>query len=187
MWFIGVLLAVLLLITYVPAVPMAPGRFLLSMTSDRSAVACEASMYDLPLSAAQTILAAALAEARRLDLKPLIAFVVLDARGAVKAAAVEDGTSLRRFEVAQGKAYGAIALGIGSRAVANRAVEQPSFVAAASHVVGGALVPAPGGVLIRAEDGRIVGAVGISGDTSDNDEACAKTGIEAAGLTAETG
>jgi uncharacterized protein GlcG (DUF336 family) len=143
-------------------------------------------MTDLPLSAAQTILNATLTEARRLNLKPL-ALVVLDGRGAVKAAVAEDGTSLKRFEVAHGKAYGALALGIGSRAIGKRAVEQPTFVAAVSHVVGGALVPVPGGVLARAGDGRVVAAIGVSGDTSDNDEACAKAGIEASGLTADTG
>ena len=143
-------------------------------------------MSDLLLSAAQTILDAARAEARRLSLKPL-ALVVLDSRGAVKAAAVEDGTSLKRFEVAHGKAYGALALGMGSRAIGKRATEQPTFVAAVSHVVGGALVPVPGGVLAKAGDGRVVAAIGVSGDTSDNDEACAKAGIEAAGLTADTG
>ena len=143
-------------------------------------------MSDLLLSAAQTILDAARAEARRLNLKP-IALVVLDDRGAVKAAAAEDGTSLKRFEVAHGKAYGALALGMGSRAIGKRATEQPTFVAAVSHVVGGALVPVPGGVLAKAGDGQVVGAIGISGDTSDNDEACAKAGIEAAGLMADTG
>ena len=143
-------------------------------------------MSDLLLSAAQTILDAARAEARRLNLKP-IALVVLDSRGAVKAAAAEDGTSLKRFEVAHGKAYGALALGMGSRAIGKRATEQPTFVAAVSHVVGGALVPVPGGVLAKAGDGQVVGAIGISGDTSDNDEACAKAGIEAAGLMADTG
>ena len=143
-------------------------------------------MSDLLLSAAQTILDAARAEARRLSLKPL-ALVVLDSRGAVKAAAVEDGTSLKRFEVAHGKAYGALALGMGSRAIGKRATEQPTFVAAVSHVVGGALVPVPGGVLAKAGDGQVVGAIGISGDTSDNDEACAKAGIEAAGFRADTG
>ena len=143
-------------------------------------------MSDLLLSAAQTILDAARAEARRLNLKPL-ALVVLDGRGAVKAAAAEDGTSLKRFEVAHGKAYGALALGMGSRAIGKRATEQPTFVAAVSHVVGGALVPVPGGVLAKARDGQVVGAIGISGDTSDNDEIAAVAGITAAGLKADTG
>ena len=138
-------------------------------------------MTELTLKAAQTIVAEALAHARRENLKPL-AVAVLDARGALKAAAAEDGTSLKRFEVAHGKAYGALALGVGSRALGKRAEQQPTFIAAASHVIGGALVPVPGGVLIKS-DGRVVGAIGISGDTSDNDERAALAGIEAAGLS----
>ena len=142
-------------------------------------------MPELTLSNAQAIIAEALAYARHEGLKPL-AVAVLDARGALKAAAAEDGTSLKRFEVAHGKAHGALALGMGSRAIQKRAEQQPTFVAAVSHVVGGALVPVAGGVLI-ADGERIVGAVGISGDTSDNDEAAALAGIEAAGLAGQTG
>ena len=141
-------------------------------------------MPDLTLAAAQTIVAEALAHARREQLKPL-AVAVLDSRGAIKAAAAEDGTSLKRFEVAHGKAFGALALGMGSRAIGKRAEQQPTFVAAVSHVTGGALVPVPGGVLIRQDD-SILGAVGISGDTSDNDENAALAGVEAAGLTGQT-
>ncbi len=140
-------------------------------------------MSDLTLSAAQTVVAAALAHARREELKPL-AIAVLDSRGALKAAAAEDRTSLKRFEVAHGKAFGALALGMGSRAIGKRAEQQPTFIAAVTHVTGGALVPAPGGVLIK-DGGRIVGAVGISGDTSDNDEKAALAGIEAAGLAGQ--
>ena len=105
----------------------------------------------------------------------------------LKALAAEDGTSLRRAEIAMGKANGALALGLGSRAIAKRAEADPTFIAAVSHLVGpAALVPVPGGVLIR--DGAVViGAVGISGDTSDNDELCAVAGIEAAGFVAQTG
>lgn len=144
-------------------------------------------MPDLTLAAAQTLVATALREARGRGLKPLCV-VVLDARGALKAAAAEDGTSLRRAEVARGKANGALALGLGSRAIAKRAEEQPHFVAAVSHLVGpDALVPVPGGVLIRDADGRLLGAAGVSGDTSDNDETCALAGIAAAGLVGETG
>jgi len=139
---------------------------------------------DLTLAAAQTIVAEALAHAQRGGLKPL-AVAVLDSRGAIKAAAAEDGASLKRFEVAHGKAYGALALGMGSRAIGKRAEQQPSFVAAVTHVAGGALVPVAGGVLIKG-DNAILGTVGISGDTSDNDEAAALAGIEASGLTGQT-
>lgn len=143
-------------------------------------------MPDLSLAAAQTIVATALTTARAHDLKPL-AVVVYDARGALKALAAEDGASLRRAEIAMGKANGCLALGLGGRAIAKRAEDQAYFVAAISHLVGpAALVPVPGGVLVR--DGEaVVGAVGISGDTSDNDELCAVAGIEAAGLSAQTG
>jgi uncharacterized protein GlcG (DUF336 family) len=144
-------------------------------------------MIDLTLDAARTIVSTALTTARARNLKPL-AVVVYDARGALKAAEVEDGTSLRRAEVASGKANGALAVGTGSRALQTRAEAQPYFVAAVSHLVGpAALVPVPGGVLIRSQEGRLLGAIGISGDTSDNDEICAVAGIEAAGLVAETG
>jgi len=144
-------------------------------------------MSDLTLAAAQTLVAAALREGRERGLKPLVV-AVYDARGALKCLAAEDGTSLRRAEIARGKANGALALGLGSRAIAKRAEEQPQFVAAISHLVGpDALVPVPGGVLIRDGEGRLMGAVGISGDTSDNDELCAVAGIAAAGLAADTG
>ncbi|MDP4024826.1 heme-binding protein [Methylobacterium sp. NEAU 140] len=144
-------------------------------------------MIDLTLEAARAIVGTALETARARGLKPL-AVVVYDARGALKSVAVEDGTSLRRAEIAMGKANGALALGLGSRAIHARAEVQPYFVAAVSHVAGpAALVPVAGGVLIRSAEGRLLGAVGISGDTSDNDEICAVAGIEAAGLAAETG
>jgi uncharacterized protein GlcG (DUF336 family) len=144
-------------------------------------------MTDLTLAAARTILDKALKTARDHGLKPM-SVVVYDARGALKAVAAEDGTSLRRTEIAMGKANGALALGMGSRAIGKAAVERPHFIAGVTHVVGGpALVPVAGGVLIRAADGAVVGAVGVSGDTSDNDETCAVAGIEAAGLKADPG
>jgi uncharacterized protein GlcG (DUF336 family) len=139
----------------------------------------------LTLETAQKILTTALATATEKKLKPC-AVVVLDARGTLKAAAAQDGTSLMRSEVAHGKAYGAIALGMGSRAIFKRATEQPFFVDAINTMARGALVPVPGGVLIE-DGGNIIGAVGISGDTSDNDEACAVAGIESAGLKANVG
>ena len=139
----------------------------------------------LSLDHARAILDVALKTGSDKGYKPLAA-VVLDARGALKAFAAQDGTSLKRGEIARGKADGALAMGLGSRAIAKMAAERPTFVAAATHAVGGSLVPAPGGVLIR-QGGEVIGAVGISGDLSDNDEICAVAGIEAAGLEADTG
>lgn len=142
-------------------------------------------MADLTLDTARKILDVALAKGIEIKLKPL-AIVVLDARGCQKAAAAQDGTSLMRTELAHGKAYGALALGIGSRAIFQRAQEQAYFVSAANTLAQGRMVPVPGGVLIL--DGTtLLGAVGVSGDTSDNDEICAIAGIEAAGLKANAG
>ena len=139
----------------------------------------------LTLTHAQTIVQTALGHARAAKFRPLCV-VVLDARAAVIAAASEDGTSLKRFEVAQGKAQGALAFNLGSRALGVMALERPHFFAGAAHAVGG-LVPVAGGVLIRAEDGGVIGAVGVSGDNSDNDEAAAMAGIKAAGFVADGG
>ena len=139
----------------------------------------------LTLDHARTILDVALKTGAEKGFKPL-AVAVLDARGALKAFGAQDGTSLKRGEIARGKADGALALGVGSRAVAKMAAERPAFVAAATHAVGGSLVPVPGGVLI-VSGAEVVGAVGVSGDLSDNDEICAVAGIVAAGLAAETG
>ena len=143
-------------------------------------------MTDLTQSVAQSIVAAALAHARERKFLPM-AVSVLDARGALKAFVAEDGTSLKRGEIAIGKAHGALALGMGSRALMKRASDQPTFIAAMSHIVGGSLVPVPGGVLIRDAGGMVIGGVGISGDTSDNDEAAALAAIAASGLKADPG
>ncbi len=143
-------------------------------------------MSQLTLDQAQTIVTTALQYGTEHKLAPL-AVAVLDARGVLKAYAAQDGTSLRRAEIAQGKAHGALSLGVGSRELAKRAVERPHFIAAVTHAVGGSLIPVPGGVLIRVADKSIIGAVGISGDTSDNDEAAAVAGIAAAGLIADPG
>jgi uncharacterized protein GlcG (DUF336 family) len=140
----------------------------------------------LTLKAAQEIIRAAIDEAQTRKLKPL-AIVVLDQRGSVKASASQDNTSLLRERVAHGKAFGALSLGLGSRAIFNRAQEQPYFVSAINALAGGALVPVPGGVLIKSEGGEVLGAVGISGDTSDNDEACAIAGIWSVSLTPDAG
>ena len=139
----------------------------------------------ITLSQAQKIAEASLAEGRELGLKPL-SVVVLDARGSIVAALSEDGCAQLRPKVAHGKANAAIGLGMGTRALMNRAEQQAYFVQAVNGVLGGDMVPVPGGVLIRAADGELIGAVGISGDTSDNDEAAALAGIAAAGLTAQT-
>ena len=140
----------------------------------------------LTLASAQTILATAQATARGANMKPL-AYVILDARGALKLALVEDHTSLKRAEIARAKADGAIALGMGSRAIMAMAAERPMFITGATHATGGSLVPVPGGVLIRDAARAVIGVIGISGDTSDNDELAAVAGIEAAGLVADTG
>ncbi|KAB2920167.1 MAG: heme-binding protein [Hyphomicrobiaceae bacterium] len=140
----------------------------------------------MKLEIAQKIVVAAVAHAREKKMEPL-AVVVLDARGALKAAVAEDGTSLRRSEIAIGKAHGSLAMGLGSRTLFKRAEAQPYFIAAVTHAVGGSLVPVPGGVLVRDTTGALLGAVGISGDISDNDEAAAVAGIRAAGLQADPG
>ena len=142
-------------------------------------------MADLTLDVARKILDVALAKRIEKKLKPLVV-TVLDARGCVKISAAQDGTSLLRAEIAHGKAYGALALGVGSRALFQRAQEQAYFIGAVNTLAQGRMVPVPGGVLIQ-DGGVLLGAVGVSGDTSDNDEVCAIAGIEAAGLKANAG
>jgi uncharacterized protein GlcG (DUF336 family) len=139
----------------------------------------------LSLPQARAIISGALAAGREKGFKPLTT-VVLDAGGHVVAVEREDGSSNKRFEVAFGKAHGSVSLGMGSRALMTRAEQQPYFIAAVTQSVG-ALVPVPGGVLVRDAEGRLVGAVGVSGDSSDNDEAAALAGIESAGLVGECG
>src|SRR5215472_1708162 len=131
----------------------------------------------LTLAQARTILDKTLAAAREKKLKPL-GVAVVD-RGALRAYAEEDGNPILRSKIASGKAFGSVAFGTGSRRLHQIGVERPHMAAA--------LVPVPGGVLIRDKAGALLGAVGVSGDTSDNDEAAAIAGIEAAGFVAETG
>lgn len=140
----------------------------------------------LTIEQARTIIQAALKKGAELGLKPLTV-AVLDAGGALVALERSNGASRMRPEIAMGKANGAIALGLGSRAIFKRAQEQPYFVQAMNALAGGSLVPVPGGVLIRDADNRVVGAVGITGDSSDNDEICAIAGIEAIGRSADPG
>ena len=140
---------------------------------------------DLRLDDARKMADNCLEIAAEMTLKP-ITVAVLDAAGDLKVLLRQDGTSTLRPDIAQGKARGAIALGMGSRAIYERAKEQPYFIQSMNALSGGSLVPVPGGVLIR-RDGAILGAVGITGDTSDNDEACASRAIEAAGFVADAG
>lgn len=143
-------------------------------------------MNDITLEQARSIVKHALSAGRDRALAPL-SVIVLDAGGNVKMFEREDGASNLRYEVAHGKAYGALGLGIGSRAIMRRAEQQPTFVTAVTTAFGGALVPVPGGVLVRDGSGALIGAVGVTGDTSDNDEAAAVAGIEATELVADTG
>jgi len=146
----------------------------------------DTTMADMNLDTAQTIITAALKAGREKNFQPL-AVCVYDARGSLKALHAEDGTSLKRSEIAMGKAYGAIAMGVSSRTLGKMAADRPHFIAAMSHVVAGPLTPTAGGVLIRDDKGTLIGAIGVSGDNSDNDEIAAVAGVEAAGLVAETG
>ncbi|MCY0096794.1 heme-binding protein [Hoeflea sp. J2-29] len=137
------------------------------------------------MQTAQSIVSFALDWRKKQNMQPLTV-AVLDSGGFLIALAREDGMSNLRPEIAQGKARGAVAMGLGSRALFERAQAQPFFIQSMNTLAAGSLVPVPGGVLIKA-DGTLVGAVGITGDTSDNDEACAIAAIEAAGFTADGG
>jgi uncharacterized protein GlcG (DUF336 family) len=140
----------------------------------------------IDLARATLVVDKALAQGRTLGLPPLTV-AVLDGSGCLVSFKREDGASLLRPEIAQAKAWGALGMGMGSRALAQRASLQPAFISAVNALAGGRLIPVPGGVLIRSSAKSIIGAVGITGATSDQDEACAVAGIEAAGFTADTG
>lgn len=138
------------------------------------------------LAQASTIIDTALKKAR--ELKQMSqTVVVLDAGGHVVAAKREDGSGILRFEICIGKAYGALGMGWGSRTMMERAAQNPNFLTSIVAASGGRLVPNPGGILIRNAHNQIIGAVGISGDTGDNDEIIGIAGIEAAGLKADAG
>ena len=138
-------------------------------------------MADITLRKARTIVRKSLEKGRELGLKPL-SVVVLDAGGHVQAFEREDGASPGRFGVAQGKAYGAVMLGLPGSAQMARAESQAYFMAAINGVYGGKVVPVPGGILLRDKKGAVIGAVGVTGDSSDNDVLAGMAGIEAAGL-----
>lgn len=143
-------------------------------------------MSNLTLSTAQKIISSALEKAGELNLKPLTV-VILDAGGHMVAMARQDGSSIMRPQIASGKAYGALAVGTGSRWLNANAESRPHFVQALNGASGGQIIPVPGGVLVKDAEGNSLGAVGITGDTSDNDEAAALAGIAAVGLVADCG
>ena len=143
-------------------------------------------MSQLNFDTFQIIANAALASAAEMSLKP-ICVVVLDNRASLRICVNQDGTSIDRHRIAHGKANAAMSLGMGSRALGDRAEVQAYFIDAVGRMLDGDFIPVPGGVLVKNTAGEILGAVGISGDLSDNDEKAAVAGIEAAGLIADTG
>jgi uncharacterized protein GlcG (DUF336 family) len=143
-------------------------------------------MSSVTLAQASVIVDAALKKGRDTACAPL-SVAVLDAGGHLVAFKREDKSGLLRFDIAFGKAWGALGMGFGSRALTQRAAAAPQFYTMLAAASGGRLVTNPGGVLIRDAGGDVIGAVGISGDTSDKDEACAIVGIEAAGLKPDPG
>jgi uncharacterized protein GlcG (DUF336 family) len=138
------------------------------------------------LAQASTIVDAALTKGRETNCAPLTV-AVLDAGGHLVAFKREDRSGILRFDIAFGKAWGALGMGFGSRTLAERAANTPQFFTMLAAASGGRIISNPGGVLIKNGAGDIIGAVGISGDTSDKDETCAVTGIVAAGLRADPG
>lgn len=139
---------------------------------------------NITLEQARTIVSAALQHGNSAEMNPLCV-AVLDSGGYLVAFEREDGVPNRRFDVAHGKAYGAISVGISSRKLGEAAVDRPHFVNGLIGAMDGKLIPVPGGVLVTNDAGTVIGAVGCSGDTSDNDEAAVVAGIEAASLTAK--
>ena len=138
------------------------------------------------LAQASSIVDTALKKGRETNCAPLTV-AVLDAGGHLVAFKREDKSGILRFDIAYGKAWGALGMGFGSRELADRAGKNPLFFGVLATVSQGRFVPVPGGLLIKDADGAVLGAVGISGDTSDKDEVCAVTGIETAGLKALVG
>src|SRR5437588_7394015 len=138
------------------------------------------------LAQAATIVDIALRKGRELDCAPLTV-AVLDSGGHLVAFKREDKSGLLRFDIAFGKAWGALGMGFGGRTLAGRAPKSQLFFTMLAAASGGRFVPVIGGILVRDAAGDVVGAVGISGDTSENDEICGLAGIEAAGLKADPG
>ncbi|MFQ3301686.1 MAG: hypothetical protein ACI9EH_000580 [Planktomarina sp.] len=141
-------------------------------------------MPDISLRKARIVIRAALSKGKDLGLKPL-SVVVVDAGGHVIAFEREDGAAPGRFAIAQGKAYGSVMLGMAGTAQMARADQQAYFMEAVNGLFGGKVIPVPGGVLVRNKKDHVIGAVGVTGDSSDNDLIAALAGIEATGLTGE--
>ncbi|MCK4842958.1 MAG: heme-binding protein [Methylococcales bacterium] len=140
-------------------------------------------MSVLTLKKANQIIHSALAKARQLNLAPLTV-VVLDENGLLKTVQREDGATILKLDIATAKAWGAVNMGMSSRCLAVVAEQRPDFMNALVNIAAGKVMPVPGGVLIRDEDNKIIGAVGISGDISDQDERSAIAGIKEAGFIA---
>ncbi len=140
-------------------------------------------MQTLTLAQAQQIIAGALAHSKSAGYKPM-GIAVLDEAGHLKAFAREDGASMFRFEVAQAKAWGAVGMGASSRTLAQRAKDNPNFFVSLAATAGGKFLPQTGAVLIRNAAGELLGAVGASGGTGDEDEAICIAGVVSAGLVA---
>ena len=140
------------------------------------------SGFRISLDQANTIITTAFATGKEAGMRPL-SCVVVDAGGHVIAFQHQDGTSFLRMEIARGKAAGALALGVNSRRIGEMAAERPAFIGALAHLAPGGLLPVAGGMIVKGPDGLPIGAVGVTGDTSDNDEVAALAGIAAAGLT----
>ena len=138
----------------------------------------------LTLARVNTIIETAFAKGRELGLKPL-SVAVLDAGGHLIAFQRQDGSSTLRPQIAAGKAGGALAMGVSSRKIGEMAAERPSFVASLGPISPHGVIPAAGGLLILNGAGTVIGAVGVTGDLSDNDELCAKAGLEAAGFATQ--
>lgn len=140
----------------------------------------------LTLTQALVIAQEALAEGERRGFLPL-AVAVLDTAGQPLALLRDERSSLNRADIAIAKAAGCLAMGLGGRELAKRAIANPAFITAVGQIFPKGLVPVPGGVLARDGQGALVGAVGVSGDNSDNDEICVLAGLTLAGLVADTG
>ena len=143
-------------------------------------------MKNIELNDAIKIAEAAIQKSKEKNLKP-ISVVVLDVRGSMRVCLNQDGTSINRHKIAHGKANAALLWGTGTRAIADRAEKQAYFINSVCNLMNGDFIPVPGGIIIKDKEDNIVGAVGISGDLSDNDEIAGVAAINAAGFIADTG